>query len=150
MHTRSASHSHFTALLDSPLLNASGFSEMSQCPASTSTIWNLGKNLPMRGIASSGTYLLFVPRTNNAGFSNRNSSGSLKGKSPSLSKAEPSVWSGMWNCSGSSEDRLERLPRRNCRIVRDCEQVSRASYKPSRSSLPPRSPVESCLLLLAF
>jgi len=62
---------------DLPSLNASGFSDMTQCPASMSASSNLGKNCPIIGSASSGTYLLCVPLTNNARFSNRTSDGSL-------------------------------------------------------------------------
>lgn len=40
---------------DKPCLNSSGFSEITQWPASISASSNLGKNLPMIGSASSGT-----------------------------------------------------------------------------------------------
>jgi hypothetical protein len=104
---------------DLPLLKASGCSEMTQCPESISASWNLGKNCPMMGSASSGTYLLRVPRTNNAGFSNRTSDGSLKGKSPRLSKAEANIFNGTLNfCVFSSAGRY-RFPSKNWRIGSD-------------------------------
>ena len=103
-----------------PCLNSSGCSEITQCPASISANTNLGKNCPIIGRASSGTYLLCVPRTNNAGFSNRTSPGSLKGKSPRLSNADPNILNGTLNfCVFSSAGRY-RLPKRNCRMGRDC------------------------------
>jgi hypothetical protein len=103
-----------------PCLNSSGCSEITQCPASISASTNLGKNFPIIGRASSGTYLLCVPRTNNAGFSNRTSSGSLNGKSPRLSSADASIRNGILNfCVFSSAGRC-RLPKRNWRMGRDC------------------------------
>lgn len=105
--------------IDLPLLNSSGCSEMTQCPASISASSNLGKNCPTMGSASSGTYLLCVPRTNNARFSNRTSPGFLNGKSARLSRAEPRTFNGTLNfCIVSSAGRY-RLPNKNCRMVRD-------------------------------
>lgn len=84
-----------------------------------SAILNLGKNCPIMGIASSGTYLLWVPRTNSAGFSNRTAPGFLKGKSPRLSRADASIFNGTLNfCALSSAGRY-KLPSRNCLIGRD-------------------------------
>ena len=80
-----------------PLLNSSGFSDISQCPASTSTSRKRGKNWPMSGMASSGTYVLLVPLTNSVGFTKRTSSGLLKGKSPMWSSDLVSVARGTRN-----------------------------------------------------
>lgn len=104
-----------------PSLKASGFSEITQCPASMSANSNLGKNCPMIGNASSGIYLLCVPRTNNARFGNRTSPGFLNGKSPRLSSAAANILKGTLNfCSLLSAGRC-KLPSKNCRMGRDCQ-----------------------------
>lgn len=109
---------------DIPCLNNSGFSAMTQWPASISTNRKRGKKRPMMGIASSGIYGLWVPRTNRAGFSKRTSSGLVYGKSPRWPREAPNVFKENLNlCVFSFAGRC-RFPRRNCLITRDCVTVS--------------------------
>ena len=64
-----------------PRRKSTGFCEMTQCPALTSTTLKSGKKRPTTGRTSSGTYLLSEPRTNKAaplyGRTEDPSSGSL-------------------------------------------------------------------------
>lgn len=46
---------HIMESVDSPFLNSSGFSDITQCPLSTSTTSNLGKKRPIVGSISSAT-----------------------------------------------------------------------------------------------
>lgn len=52
---------------NSPPLNPSGFSEINQCPASTLSSCQFGKNFLINGIDLSRIYPLRVPFTNNDG-----------------------------------------------------------------------------------
>lgn len=109
-----------------PCRKSSGFSEISQCPASTSAIWALGKNLLIAGMVASVTYLDLVPRTKRVGPSYWTPSDSLKGKSAMLSRELPITERGTRNfrvlCSSSERTRFVK---RNWRIGRDYFEVSR-------------------------
>jgi hypothetical protein len=123
--------------MNKPCLNASGASEMTQCPASTSASSKRGKNCPMIGITSSGTYLLLVPRMNSAGPSNRTWAGSLNGKSPMWFRVLAMMLKGTRNfcCVPLPPAGRWRLPRRNWRMVTFCDKKKKPSSATHRHLL---------------
>jgi len=120
--------------LNIPCLNSSGFSDITQCPQSTSASLNLGKNSPIAGKLSSGTYLLCVPLTNSAGPLNRTSPGFLNGKSPRFPSADPSMRRGIRNFFVRVSGGWYMFVRRNWRIGRDwrCVSFDSAIGRPGR------------------
>lgn len=108
-----------TAVIGIPRRNSSGCSDISQCPASMSTSRKRGKNLPMIGNTSSGTYLLFVPLMNSAGFSKRTSSGFLYGKSPMWLRDLASISNGIRKLCVALPSGRYRFPSKNWRIGSD-------------------------------